>query len=570
MLYNKQQRSGQQAYFLPYDRTVQQQITDLLFDQLCSHLSFHDETIVRLASQNHFRGFDYPMHTLANRSLRENASLLQIVGLYSKNAAYRSKDAKTVALEKWCECELTCARINQEYSLYGKTVQALNDPDYESITFLIRRKIQSILGDVPSLDDLQLMFGSGSNTTIKKNTTARFKLNAVPVVSKEAFTSFEDVGSTAPIYHFLHKGKCRIGLGKLTFVPKSAKTDRPILIEPIINTFVQKGIGSYIKGRLLKAGCNLYDQTINRNLARDASITGTHATLDLSSASDLISFAVVCDLLPLAWVEFLTTWRTGKVASEDLGLIIDQNKFSSMGNGFTFELESLIFYAICSVDEEVSNLPHSCNVFGDDIIVRTERYDRVCSLLANYGFVVNSEKSFSTGPFRESCGGDYYNGINIRPLYVKDAWSPHSLVSFLNYDLANHYFLDDYAREYIINTFIPAKFRNYGPAGFGDGYIHDHNADLPRLPGSGLRVIRSVKTIARRSRLTLPIGDDLLPLYTIYQKPPIHDMLISRRRCSGWYIRTIALLLHEPTDPTDYSVVGDFIGEKVSNIVFFG
>jgi len=197
---------------------------------------------------------------------------------------------------------------------------------------------------------LALGFGPGASSTVKIKTTARFKLNADPVCSRDAMESvYTELWPTIPHYAYLHKGLCRVGMGHLAFVPKSAKTDRSIMIEPLLNTFVQKGIGSYLKGRLLKAGCNLYDQSINNSLARKGSKDGTLATVDLSSASDSIAYSVVLDLLPVDWMNFLTAWRTGHVVYDKKRIDFELEKFSSMGNGFTFELESLIFYtcALC-------------------------------------------------------------------------------------------------------------------------------------------------------------------------------------------------------------------------------
>ena len=89
-----------------------------------------------------------------------------------------------------------------------------------------------------------------------------------------------------------------------------------------------------------------------------------------------------------------------------------------MGNGFTFPLETLIFWALtasaCEGDVD------SVSVYGDDIICPRERADDVIDTLTMCGFKINLEKSFVEGPFRESCGCDYYKGIDIRPFYKKE------------------------------------------------------------------------------------------------------------------------------------------------------
>jgi len=94
--------------------------------------------------------------------------------------------------------------------------------------------------------------------------------------------------------------------------------------------------------------------------------------------------------------------------------------FSSMGNGFTFELESLLFYAISKATAFCTGVRGVISVYGDDIIVPTALYDDLVWTLGWCGFSVNPEKSFSSGPFRESCGGHYFNGRDITPIYLRE------------------------------------------------------------------------------------------------------------------------------------------------------
>lgn len=78
------------------------------------------------------------------------------------------------------------------------------------------------------------------------------------------------------------------------------------------------------------------------------------------------------------------------------------SKISPMGNGFTFELMSLILASVCRV------LDGDSSVFGDDIIIATDQAERLKELLTEVGLQVNNDKSFTSGPFRESCGGNYH------------------------------------------------------------------------------------------------------------------------------------------------------------------
>lgn len=229
----------------------------------------------------------------------------------------------------------------------------------------------------------------------------------------------------------------------VTWVPKDRKIDRSIAIEPRMNLFLQLGMDRIIRSRLKRFGCDLDDQAKNQELARIGSLIGKYATLDLSAASDTISLAVVEELFPIEWVETLKDLRspTGLIRSSNESLVY--NKLSSMGNGCTFAIESLIFLAACyaalmcyktlTLEAGDFSLHDDIAVYGDDIVVPVAIVDRLISLLHYCGFSVNREKSFVSGPFRESCGSDYLFGVPVRPLFlrneVKDVTQVFSIIN---------------------------------------------------------------------------------------------------------------------------------------------
>lgn len=196
-------------------------------------------------------------------------------------------------------------------------------------------------------------------------------------------------------------------------VPKSAKTDRVIAVEPQGNQFLQKGVGNYIRSRLKRFGVDLDTQKRNQDLARRAFDEGL-ATLDLSAASDSISIELVRCLLPYDWFEYLDKIRSRNYILD--GNVYRYHKFSSMGNGFTFELESLIFFAMASAVVKEGEI----SVFGDDIIVPAAYYQDLVEFLSLMGFSVNKAKSFSKGNFYESCGKHYYEKVDVTPVYQAD------------------------------------------------------------------------------------------------------------------------------------------------------
>jgi hypothetical protein len=200
-------------------------------------------------------------------------------------------------------------------------------------------------------------------------------------------------------------------------VPKKTDIDRVACKEPDLNMFIQKGIGNFIRRRLLRVGINLNEQANNRSLAHRGSVTDQLSTLDLSSASDSVTRELVFTMLPVNWFTLLDSVRSPVTIID--GEEHPNEMFSSMGNGFTFELESLLFYAISEVTARLRNAPGVVSVYGDDIICPSEIAYELSSVLGWFGFQINTEKSCYSGPLRESCGGHYYSGIDITPFYIK-------------------------------------------------------------------------------------------------------------------------------------------------------
>jgi hypothetical protein len=268
-----------------------------------------------------------------------------------------------------------------------------------------------------------------------------------------------------------------VDTAKLIFVEKNAKTQRPICIEPVLNGFMQLGIGGYLKERLrIHAKQDLGNQKRNQDLAEEASIRGHLATIDLSSASDTLAFSVVFDLLPEEWVDLLASFRTGHM--EYGGREYELEKFSSMGNGYTFELESLIFWALSSACTELSGEDRDLvSVYGDDIIVPVRTVDLLMATLTWCGFNLNREKSFWTGKFRESCGADWLDGDAVRPVFKKARLSPQWLAVFHNWAFRR----GESSLCQIAKSFIPKDLQLFGPPGYGDGHLLGP-WDTTRLP----------------------------------------------------------------------------------------
>ena len=282
---------------------------------------------------------------------------------------------------------------------------------------------------------------------------------------------------------------------KVAFVPKNAKTERSIAIEPYFNVYFQLGIGGMIRKRLYRhCGINLDSQLRNQALAHKGSITNDLATIDFSMASDTISRETVRLLLPPEWFDHLDRLRSKNYLMD--GAIRPWQKFSSMGNGYTFELETLIFYAIAeSACRHLGLDTADITVFGDDVVLPMEAcalFQSVCSFL---GFKVNEEKSFLSGPFRESCGEDYLKGHRVRPVFCKELATVQHVASLanrlseLNRSVGVGSRLNDMLCRAVdlLHTHIPRDVRRLvvgPPSEDSDGYIH--TTELATLSGSEL------------------------------------------------------------------------------------
>jgi len=445
--------------------------------------------------------------------------LRQILAFFSKREDLDiGVNTKDVAWKTFIQTELKCTETNEIFRKYARGGFYFL-PRVESVLFLAQRKIASILGDLPSLSELRLRFGPGATTSVKKkNASARRKLSQMFTISKSASSLLPEILAEMPGWSgFDTPARAsgipfRLASGKVSFVPKNAKTDRTIGTEPDLNQMVQLGIGAYIEERLRPRGVDIRDQTRNQRMAREGSITGALATLDLRSASGTIATLFVESLLPFEWFDFLRSIRTREVDSPDGVLQLQQ--FSSMGNGFTFPLQTLIFYALAASCVDPLDLPQ-VSVYGDDIIVPTYAVELLLEVLTACGFLINMDKSYWSGPFRESCGKDYVSGIEVRPFYAKGALSGVSCFSLHNFYVRN--WQPEFAQ--VILSVIDESLRIWGPDGFGDGHLlgaFDPFFPKRELGWSGY----TFETFTLKAiRAYYKLGADYVyPLYSIYMR----------------------------------------------------
>lgn len=437
-------------------------------------------------------------------------------------------DLKAEAAELFKANERKCFRSNvrlnrliDDRDVYGEHVSSLIGK--------LRKEIGRVLGRCPSIAELNPRFGPGSTfrdvgplITVpdKMSNDATLTTDLTPCLDvwrETAWCTKALVGELPPtsdcpldgvsaedpdpnrLFRYAPRKLEYVDGNRFTTVDKDAKRKRGICIEPSLNLYFQLGVGSWITMRMGKVygWSKVNVQDLHRHWAMLGSAFGHLATIDLANASDTICTALVKLLLPWDWFDLLDMMRSKTTLIDESRHHLE--KFSSMGNGFTFELETLIFRCIAEVltpRDEISPIfdGNRVSTFGDDIIVPSSVAGNVIAVLEFLGFEINKTKSFVDGPFRESCGGDFFRGYPVRAHYLRESPDePHQLIALANglnrfrsrclrsgcdrgFDRVRLRVLDD----------LPTPIRALrGPEQLGDLLIHDEESKWePRVRNS--------------------------------------------------------------------------------------
>jgi len=207
-------------------------------------------------------------------------------------------------------------------------------------------------------------------------------------------------------------------------VPKNNLKDRSICLEPLCNMLVQRAVGLGIRECLKnKLGIDLdVLADVHRHRISDSNV----ATIDLSDCSDAISMRLINYLLPKRVLNRVLACRSDMTLGPDDNFYVI-NKVSSMGNGFTFDLMSLVLTAL------TRSFDTSSTVFGVDIICQNQFAGEIISNLQVAGFVVNLDKTNVSSDFRESCGSYFIDHIGYLTVFdLRWLKTPHDLVVACN------------------------------------------------------------------------------------------------------------------------------------------
>jgi hypothetical protein len=267
---------------------------------------------------------------------------------------------------------------------------------------------------------------------------------------------------------------------RLHLVPKSAKTPRIIAAEPVEHQWCQQLIRSFLQDEITRLfGTDFIDfrkQQRSGELVRQASVDRSLATIDLSSASDRLSCWVVERLLRRnpSLLHSIHSSRTRVLRlHNEVGELdyLKLRKFASQGTAVTFPVQSLVFLIIAlgvSTDgsdglvRKINALRTQVRVYGDDIIIPTNRYERMINALEFLGLKANTSKSYHAGYFRESCGTDCYKGYDVTPVKPKVIipGGPASCQAVV--DTTNNLFNKGYWHaSYSLETLLPVRVRQH-------------------------------------------------------------------------------------------------------------
>lgn len=346
-------------------------------------------------------------------------------------------DVEAATLKQWWWAEKECYKTNERLAPYLFVEEEYTPPDCDpaiaSFVRRLRKNVKSIVGNGPSRD-LHPGFGPGATMSDPaRMALVPDKLDSTITMTPSSWTFLGSFKETA--WRRFGGWKDIVAVRGNTYftVNKTARIKRACATGPSFNLFWQKAFGRNLKSRLLRAGIDLRKgKDLHQDLARRASLTGEYATVDVTSASDTQAYNLVKLSFPSSWFEPLDALR--EPMTQVNGAWVRLEKFSAMGNGYTFEVETILFLAICMTAMGEFAVPgHNVWVYGDDMIVPTESASEVIAALKFFGFTPNESKTFVEGPFRESCGGDFWLGERVRPHLIEELpYEPQHYISLAN------------------------------------------------------------------------------------------------------------------------------------------
>lgn len=305
--------------------------------------------------------------------------------------------------------------------------------------------------------DIRPRHGPGAVATgervFEKHQFSRYYEAIHRIYPYDEYYCFSQMAVCDTYHQFENLKSLQAGTAKVVLVPKDSRGPRIISCEPLEYQWIQQGLGRAIVRHLeshwvTRGFVNFTDQTINQQLALNGSADQKWVTLDMKEASDRVSMGLVRRIF---WhvqglLEALSATRTTHTELPD-GRIVRLNKFAPMGSCLCFPIEAYVFWVlgvasiiyhgqpsrqfpIPRVRKQTTFTKWLCKhartvglyVYGDDIIVKQKFHDVLLHEFPKVDLKFNLEKCCIRGLFRESCGVDAFNGVNVTPLRLKRRW----------------------------------------------------------------------------------------------------------------------------------------------------
>lgn len=315
--------------------------------------------------------------------------------------------------------------VSVELAAFAAIIIASNKATRTQYLAFLRKKGDDKYPSVPCKQSIE---------EARKNFPDSLRLGASKRVYNVALRIYSEIFHAFPLDH----EHCLIKRGSRgSSVYKDSEKRRFINIECLWDSVIQKMVGFAFRQCLkFNARIDLDDgQQYHRYL-----ISKPVTTVDESNASDsivhklcqkVLSFdSRLVDLLDVTRASFIlldVESPTGRGTFAHQKSWFPVKKTSSMGNGYTFELLSLLLGSLVRYHDSDGS------VYGDDIICSNEAAEDIIEDIRAAGFIVNQKKSFVNKPFRESCGAFFLDNYGYITCFdIKWCHSVHDVITTVN------------------------------------------------------------------------------------------------------------------------------------------
>lgn len=184
-------------------------------------------------------------------------------------------------------------------------------------------------------------------------------------------------------------------------VYKDTKKRRFINVETLFAVLLQRLLANHLRKKLKIYGNDL---DLGQDHHKQMISKPNYATIDKSNASDSNHFDQMYFMLDGSrgsrrFRKYIIDYRSYSTKLKSNWFVA--YKTSSMGNGFTFELMTLILFGLAR------QLDPTARVYGDDVIIDNMVAEQYLRIIQHLGWIPNLTKTFVNSPLRESCGAFY-------------------------------------------------------------------------------------------------------------------------------------------------------------------